>query len=187
MMAPANGIRPSKTIHPLLLLSWSRRTVKARDGTIVAKPHMPLPARKECINLVKLYAREIPFSSDAVEDAASRTEGTTASFARELVRRAVVAAAMEDVAVDDRHLGSAVDGLMDDSEVLTRSLLGSGESGEFENRHMRNFGAAGMCGAGGLRTEHQRGRIPQARHSTCIAGLRAIPVGTRGLFPPTRL
>ena len=55
-----------------------------------------------------------------------RTEGTTASFARELVRRAVVAAALDGVPVADGHLGKAVDGLMADSEALTRSLLGSG-------------------------------------------------------------
>ncbi len=56
----------------------------------------------------------------------SGPDGTTASFARELVRRAVVAAALEGVPVADSHLAAAVEDLMADAETLTRSLLGSG-------------------------------------------------------------
>ena len=79
---------------------------------------------------MELYARGIPFSAEAVQDAAARTEGTTASFARELVRRAVVGAALDGTPVGDSHLAKAVDDLMADGEALTRSLLGSGTGGE---------------------------------------------------------
>ena len=117
------------------------RALAQRPGRVDLAVEIPLPAFRERVNLVKLYARGIPFSGDAVEDAASRTEGTTASFARELVRRAVVAAALEGVPVDDRHLSFAVEGLMDDGEALTRSLLGSGAGAGFENPGASGFGA----------------------------------------------
>jgi hypothetical protein len=90
---------------------------------------IPLPALSERIELIRLYGREAGFSPDAVAAAAERTEGTTASFARELVRRAVVAAALEDVPVSDAHLTAAAEDLLGDAESLTRSLLGSGAAG----------------------------------------------------------
>ncbi len=124
------------------------RALAQRPGRVDLAVEIPLPALRERISLVKLYARGIPFSSDAVEGAASRTEGTTASFARELVRRAVVAAALEGVSVDDRHLSTAVDVLMDDGEALTRSLLGSGAGAGFENPGFGGFGAPGFPGPG---------------------------------------
>lgn len=70
------------------------RALAQRPGRVDLAVEIPLPAVAERTELVKLYARGIPFSPAAVQDAAARTEGTTASFARELVRRAVVAAAL---------------------------------------------------------------------------------------------
>jgi hypothetical protein len=61
-----------------------------------------------------------------LDAAAEQTAGTTASFARELVRRAVVAAALDSTPASDAHLAAAVEDLMADAESLTRSLLGSG-------------------------------------------------------------
>ena len=107
------------------------RALAQRPGRVDLAAEIPLPALEERSNLLKLYARGIPFSPEAVQDAASRTEGTTASFAREVVRRAVVAAAVEGASVHDRHLGTAVHGLMADGEALTRSLLGSGAGAAF--------------------------------------------------------
>ncbi|AXJ09085.1 ATP-binding protein [Arthrobacter sp. PM3] len=105
------------------------RALAQRPGRVDLAVEIPLPALPERVSLIKLYARDVPFSPDAVEAAAARTEGTTASFARELVRRAVVAAALEGVSVADRHLGVAVEDLMADGAALNRSLLGSGTDG----------------------------------------------------------
>ena len=116
------------------------RALAQRPGRVDLAVEIPLPAPAERTELVKLYARGIPFSPAAVQDAAGRTEGTTASFARELVRRAVVAAALEGVPVADGHLSKAVDGLMADGEALTRSLLGSGPGD--------GFGGPGFAGPG---------------------------------------
>jgi hypothetical protein len=102
------------------------RALAQRPGRVDLAVDIPLPAQAERVSLIRLYARGIPFGLASVEDAAARTEGTTASFARELVRRAVVAAALDGVPVADNHLGKAVDDLMADGAALTRSLLGSG-------------------------------------------------------------
>ena len=123
------------------------RALAQRPGRVDLAVEIPLPAPAERTELVKLYARGIPFSPAAVQDAAERTEGTTASFARELVRRAVVAAALEGVPDADGHLGNAVDGLMADGEALTRSLLGSGP-GDGDGFAGPGFGGPGFGGPG---------------------------------------
>ena len=57
------------------------------------------------------------------------TEGVTASFVRELVRRAVIARlpetpAGERVVLTEQHLIDALAGLRGQSQALTRSILG---------------------------------------------------------------
>ncbi|WP_314193944.1 ATP-binding protein [uncultured Arthrobacter sp.] len=121
------------------------RALAQRPGRVDLAVDVPLPALDERIGLVTLYARGIPFSPDAVRDAAARTEGTTASFARELVRRAVVRAALDGTPVSDSHLVEAVDELMADGETLTRSLLGSGPGGGDGHG---GFGGPGFPGPG---------------------------------------
>jgi hypothetical protein len=102
------------------------RALAQRPGRVDLAVEIPLPAHAERVRLLELYGRLVAFSPEALDAAAEQTEGTTASFARELVRRAVVAAALEDEPVADSHLSAAVDDLMADAETLTRSLLGSG-------------------------------------------------------------
>lgn len=102
------------------------RALAQRPGRVDLAVEIPLPALPERVALLKLYARDIPFSDAALDEAAARTGDTTASFARELIRRAVVAAAMDGTAVADGHLLTAVEHLMADGEALTRSLLGTG-------------------------------------------------------------
>ena len=105
------------------------RALAQRPGRVDLAVGIPLPAHSERVALLRLYGRQANFSAEAVAAAAARTAGTTASFARELVRRAVVAAALEDAPVSDAHLAAAAEELMDDAEALTRSLLGSGPAG----------------------------------------------------------
>ena len=105
------------------------RALAQRPGRVDLAVEIPLPAHAERVRLLELYGRLVDFTPDALRAAAERTEGTTASFARELVRRAVVAAALEDAPVSDAHLEAAVEDLMADAEALTRSLLGSGPDG----------------------------------------------------------
>ena len=113
---------------------------------------IPLPAQAERIRLLKLYARGIPFSPEAVQDAAERTEGTTASFARELVRRAVVAAALDGVPVADAHLGKAVDELMADARPSPAASLAAAPAKAAARRALGRPGFRGP-GFGGPASE----------------------------------
>ncbi|MHA7189550.1 AAA family ATPase [Arthrobacter sp. MDT2-16] len=118
------------------------RALAQRPGRVDLAVEVPLPAEHERAALLRLYAADLPFSAGTIGAAAGRTEGTTASFARELVRRAVLAAALQGVPVADGHLLSAVDELMADSASLTRSLLGS-------NRQGQDDGISAVPGGGG--------------------------------------
>ena len=102
------------------------RALAQRPGRVDLAVEIPLPAHPERVALLNLYARKLDLSAEAIGEAAARTDGTTASFARELVRRAVVAAALAGTEVRDEHLLNAVAELMADGQTLTRSLLGSG-------------------------------------------------------------
>lgn len=108
-----------------------------RPGRVDLAVEIPLPDEAGRLALLQLYAAQL-FSQDALAHAAARSEGTTASFAKELVRRAVLHAALAGDDPSDASLRSALDELLSDAEVLTRSLLGvspggpeSGEEGGF--------------------------------------------------------
>jgi hypothetical protein len=101
------------------------RALSQRPGRVDLAAEIPLPDEPGRRALVRLYAGSL-FTDDAVADAARRSEGTTASFAKELVRRAVLLAAAAGADPRDEHLAAALDALQSDSETLTRSLLGVG-------------------------------------------------------------
>ncbi|MGW9414713.1 ATP-binding protein [Arthrobacter cupressi] len=101
------------------------RALAQRPGRVDLAVEIPLPSEHERGRLLELYSPGLDFSTAALESAAALTAGTTASFAKELVRRAVVAAALAGQAPSDTHLEGAVEELMADNAALTRSLLGS--------------------------------------------------------------
>lgn len=100
-----------------------------RPGRVDLAVEIPLPDEAGRLALFRLYAARL-FSEDALAAAAARSSGTTASFAKELVRRAVLHASLAGVDPADAHLASALDELLSDSEVLTRSLLGVSPDGD---------------------------------------------------------
>jgi predicted AAA+ superfamily ATPase len=110
------------------------RALVERPGRVdlaveIAKPD--LEARER---LFRLYAADLlaagQLSEQAVHTAAARTEGVTASFTKELVRRCVVNAALAGRPAEDADVSHALDEMLSDAESLTRSLLG-GEGGSF--------------------------------------------------------
>ncbi|MDJ0356245.1 ATP-binding protein [Paenarthrobacter sp. PH39-S1] len=101
------------------------RALAQRPGRVDLAVEIPLPSEHERTELLRLYSRGLAFSPSALESATARTAGTTASFAKELVRRSVVAASLAAEDPADAHLAAAVDQLMADGEALTRSLLGT--------------------------------------------------------------
>jgi hypothetical protein len=108
------------------------RALAERPGRVDLAVEVPLPSLAERRRLLHLYAGDLPFSGQALEDAARDSEGSTGSFAKELVRRTVLAAALEGEAPPtDRHLMAELAEMQSSREALTRRLLG-GEQGADE-------------------------------------------------------
>lgn len=103
------------------------RALAQRPGRVDLAVEVPLPGPDERVRLFALYARGLALSVEAVEAAGRRAEGTTASFAKELFRRAVLDAAIAGRPLEDADLGSALDAMLAANGALTRSLLGMGD------------------------------------------------------------
>jgi ATP-dependent 26S proteasome regulatory subunit len=97
-----------------------------RPGRVDLAVEIPLPDTDARRRLFELYRGGLPFTATALDDAAARTTGVTASFVKEAIRRAVLLAAEDGREAADADLRSAVTEMTDDAERITRSLLGSG-------------------------------------------------------------
>jgi len=100
------------------------RALAARPGRVDLGVEIGLPDAGARRRLFRRYARTLPFSGAALDDAADRAEDTTGSFAKELMRRTVLAAALRGGEPDDDDLRECLDALLSSSEQLTRQLLG---------------------------------------------------------------
>lgn len=97
----------------------------ARPGRVDLAVELPLPGPEERRRLLELYAAPLDVALDDWGPVVDRTEGTPASFVRELVRTAALTAAErgEDV-LDDGHFRTALAELLDSGPV-TAALLGA--------------------------------------------------------------
>lgn len=108
----------------------------ARPGRVDQAVHIPTPDADGRRRLLELYRRDVDLRAD-FDPVVARTEGVTASFLKELLRRAALAAAEEAagivadppssqaaIIVEDRHLIAALDELLDDRHQLTRLTIG---------------------------------------------------------------
>ncbi|WP_235021779.1 AAA family ATPase [Rathayibacter sp. VKM Ac-2754] len=102
------------------------RALAARPGRVDLGVEIPLPGPAARRRLFRRYAASLPFSDAALDRAAERADGTTGSFAKELMRRSVLSAALRGATPDDDDLAGALDALLSSGEALTRLLLGSG-------------------------------------------------------------
>jgi hypothetical protein len=105
------------------------RALAQRPGRIDLAVEIRRPGVDERRRLFRHYSEGLPLSRDALDAAAHRSEGTTGSFAKEAIRRSVLAAALRHEEVSDRDLEAAIDDLMEAGEELTRALLGGGDAG----------------------------------------------------------
>lgn len=96
-----------------------------RPGRIDLAVEIPLPDTLARRRLFRLYADGLDLPGSALDAAADACEGTTASFAKELIRRAVLGAAEQSRPVTEVDLEQAVRSLLSDRDTLTRALLGS--------------------------------------------------------------
>jgi hypothetical protein len=96
-----------------------------RPGRIDLAVEIPLPDPAARHRLFTLYADGIPLSPRAIADAASRADGATGAFAKELMRRTVLLAAEQGRSPSDDDLITALDTLLSARDELTRRLLGA--------------------------------------------------------------
>lgn len=97
-----------------------------RPGRVDLAVEVPLPDAAGRRRLFTLYGGALPFTPAALDAAADATDGMTASFVKEAIRRAVLLAAEAGRAVTDDDLADAVREMTGDAERITRSLLGVG-------------------------------------------------------------
>lgn len=102
------------------------RALVERPGRVDLAVQIDKPEEQARRQLLELYAGDLAFSADALQQAAERTEGATASFAKELIRRCVLNAAEDGRAPEDHHLLAALEEMMSEAETFTRTLLGGG-------------------------------------------------------------
>lgn len=96
-----------------------------RPGRVDLAVEIPLPDDDARRRLMRLYARGLPFTEAALDEAAGRAAGVTASFVKELLRRSVLIAAEAGTDPTDEHLAAALDEMLSQTEAITRSLLGT--------------------------------------------------------------
>ena len=117
------------------------RALAERPGRVDLAVEIPLPDAAARKRLFHFYAAQQPFTDSAMDAAADRAVDTTGSFAKELVRRAVLAAAEGDREVNDADLAAALDELLDSSAQLARNLLGGGTETAAQEPHVSYGGS----------------------------------------------
>ena len=96
-----------------------------RPGRVDLAVEVPLPDEPARRRLIALYARSLSFRPATLDRVAGKAVGTTASFAKELVRRAVLIAADAGRDCTDTDLDLAVAEMLSEAQALTRTLLGA--------------------------------------------------------------
>jgi hypothetical protein len=103
----------------------------ARPGRIDLATELPLPDADARRQLIHLYQGNLKLDLDKPGAIVKRTEGVTAAFLKELLRKAALLASKDDgggpdeaIRVTDAHLNAALGRLLDARNQLTRVLLG---------------------------------------------------------------
>ena len=159
----------------LFLLTTNRAdllepALAARPGRVDVAVEISLPDATGRQRLLDLYGRQVPLTltDDETAEAVERTEGVTASFLKELVRRSLLealteadtgpgssagrSAAGEQPVVTGIHVSRALDDLLDAAQAVTRTLLGVGsEPATLAPGAEPVPGAAGWMSYGGRR------------------------------------
>lgn len=99
----------------------------ARPGRVDLAVEIPLPDAASRARLIEIYGRGLDLRLDDVAAVVERTEGVTASFIKELLRKATLGALSAGREhVTDADVGTALDELMSETSALTRMMLGAG-------------------------------------------------------------
>jgi hypothetical protein len=131
-----------------------------RPGRVDHAALLPVPDDEARLRLLHLYQGKLRLELAEPDTVISRTDGVTASFMKELLRRAALSAADESVdeaagqpiTVTDAHMATALDQLLDTRNQLTRVLLGGQpRSGAGQVRHEGGGHLAGLGDVGEVR------------------------------------
>jgi hypothetical protein len=95
-----------------------------RPGRVDLAVEVPKPDAECRERLLRLYAANTPLDLPDTTEVVQATEGVTASFIKELVRRAVLRHVEVGGDLDERIVHAALAELMDERQALTRSILG---------------------------------------------------------------
>ena len=120
----------------LFLLTTNRAdllepALAARPGRVDIAVEIALPDAPARRRLLTLYGQNVPLAltDEDADLAVERTDGTTASFLKELIRRSVLESLHDDptlTAVTGAHVARSLDDMLDDAQAVTRTLLGVG-------------------------------------------------------------
>ncbi len=120
----------------LFLLTTNRAdllepALAARPGRVDVAVEIELPEAEARRQLLALYSAGVPvgWTEADIDEAIERTAGVTASFLKELVRRAVLESLRDAsplTTVTGDQLRRAIDDLLDVGQQITRNLLGVG-------------------------------------------------------------
>ena len=121
------------------------RALTQRPGRVDHAALLPLPDAEARGQLIRLYQGSLQLDLTDPGAVIARTEGVTASFIKELLRRAALLAAEsgepvtsdaghdnQPLRVTDEHLTAALDQLLDTRNELTRLLLGGQAPGTLQ-------------------------------------------------------
>ena len=107
-----------------------------RPGRIDLAVEIPRPDDQCRERLLRLYARDLVIAAD-LDEIVAGTQGVTASFIKEMIRRTVLVALRageRPPVLSAAHLAEVLDEMTSERHSLTRSLLGSGpEAGPEES------------------------------------------------------
>lgn len=104
--------------------------LSARPGRIDQAIEVPLPDDECRRRLIALYSRGVTLKLTNLDSVIARTKGASASFIKELLRRATLLACIEGrgSVIEDRDVDEALHELVISGGLLTRKILGFEES-----------------------------------------------------------
>ena len=127
-----DGLRENSDV--LFILTTNRpqdleAALANRPGRVDQAIEVPVPDAPSRDKLVRLYARGLKMADKLVAEAVKRTEGVSAAFIKELMRRTAQAALTRDSAKkvtepSEADLGTALDEMLFSGGKLNVSLLG---------------------------------------------------------------
>lgn len=101
--------------------------IAMRPGRIDLAVEVPLPSTKLRRRLFAVYGNDFAFTEEGIAKAAKAAEGTSGSFAKEAVRRAVLLAIEAEEDPNDNHLLEAVAALTAEATQLREAMTSNEE------------------------------------------------------------